>query len=237
MNFSAWWADAVARTRPDSAPEWGSWAWIAAAAAAVLIAVPALWLMARPVVTIVHELGHAGIGMLLGRRFSGFVVNANMSGHAVTRGRTRGAALVLSTWAGYPAPAIVGAGLVQASLSGWSPVVLGVGAALLTLSLVFCRSWHTLWVVLVTAGASGAAWWWAPTLFQQGLVLGLGLLLLIGAWRHLGAVIRGGGRGDDPGALAAATRVPAGVWNTTFVLVLAACSAWAAWALWGALAS
>lgn len=234
MNFSAWFSDALARTRPDAAPEWGSWAWIAAGIAAVLIAVPLLWLMTRPVVTIVHELGHAIIGILLGRRFSGFVVNSNMSGHAVTRGKSRGAGLVLSTWAGYPAPAVVGAVLIQASLSGWSPVVLGLGAALLTVSLVFCRSWHTVWVVLVAAAISASAWWWAPAELQQGLVLGLGLVLLIGAWRHLGAVIRGGGRGDDPGALATATRVPAGLWIASFVLVLGACTAWAAWAIFGA---
>lgn len=235
MNVSAWWSDAVSRTSPDAAPGWGSWAWISAAVAAVLIAVPLLWLVARPVVTIVHELGHAIIGILLGRRFSGFVVNANMSGHAVTRGKPRGVGLVLSTWAGYPAPAVVGVTLVLSALSGWSPVVLGIGAALLTVSLLFCRSWHTVWVVLVAATISASAWWWAPAQLQQGLVLGLGLVLLIGAWRHLGAVIRGGGRGDDPAALASATRVPAGLWILSFVLVLGACTVWAAFAIYGAL--
>ena len=59
------------------------------------------------------------------------------------------------------------------------------------------------------------------------LTLAAGVFLLLGAWRHLGAVITGGGRSDDPAQLAQLTPLPAWLWNLGFVIVLAACSWWA----------
>ena len=54
----------------------------------------------------------------------------------------------------------------------------------------------------------------------------MGLVLLVGAWRHLGAVVAAHDRAvSDPGVLARLTRVPRALWNTTFVVVLA----WASW--------
>ena len=74
----------------------------------------------RLAVTLVHELGHALVGLAVGRRFTGFVLRGDMSGHAVTVGPARGPGRVLSTWAGYPAPAVVGAALVWAAGRGWA---------------------------------------------------------------------------------------------------------------------
>ena len=52
-------------------------------------------------------------------------------------------------------------------------------------------------------------------------LLGLGVVLVVGAWRHLAAVLSDRSRGSDPGVLTALTRVPRVVWNATFV---AACA-------------
>ena len=41
----------------------------------------------RTLVTIVHEAGHAAVGLMVGRRFLGFVVSRDLSGHAVTAGK------------------------------------------------------------------------------------------------------------------------------------------------------
>ena len=50
-------------------------------------------------------------------------------------------------------------------------------------------------------------------------------MLLVGAWRHLGAVVAAPERGtSDPGVLARITRVPRTLWITSFVLVLGAAS-------------
>ena len=66
------------------------------------------WRVLRLAVTLVHELGHAGAGVAVGRRFTGFVLRRDMSGHAVTVGRPKGPGMVATTWAGYPVPAVVG---------------------------------------------------------------------------------------------------------------------------------
>jgi len=105
-------------------------------AALVAVAVEPVWRVVRLGVTLVHELGHAGVGMLCGRRFTGFVLRGDMSGHAVTVGPARGLGRVLTTWAGYPAPGVVGALAVWLAVRGWSaPVLTGILAVLVTSAL------------------------------------------------------------------------------------------------------
>ncbi len=219
------------RIVPAPVPEAGWWVLLALAVALVVVALAPLWRLARPAVTIVHELGHAIIGMLCGRRFTGFVVSADMSGHAVTVGPRRGAGRIISTWAGYPAPAVLGAVLIQIALQGWSRTALFAALVILLLSLVFTRSAHTLLVVLASIVGIGAVWWWGSPGVSALLTLAAGVFLLLGAWRHLGAVMRGGGRSDDPGQLAQLTPLPAWTWNLGYVVVLAACTWWAGTAL------
>lgn len=195
-------------------------------AALVAVAVEPVWRVVRLAVTLVHELGHAGVGMLCGRRFTGFVLRGDMSGHAVTVGPARGVGRVLTTWAGYPAPGVVGALVVWAAVRGWSaPVLTGILAVLVT-SALRVRSGLTALVVGVAIVAAGALWWAGSPQLQAQVVVGVGLVLIVGAWRHLGAVVSSTDPAvSDPGVLARLTRVPRAVWNTTFALVLA----WATW--------
>ena len=93
---------------------------VVAGCALVAVAIPAVWRVLRIAVTLVHELGHALVGMAVGRRFTGFVLRGDMSGHAVTVGKPRGPGRALSTWAGYPAPAMVGAAMVWLGGRGWA---------------------------------------------------------------------------------------------------------------------
>lgn len=220
------------RTGPVAAPAQGRWVLLALLIAALAVAVPPLWRLLRPGVTIVHELGHALVGILMGRRFTGFVVSADMSGHAVTVGPRRGLGRILSTWAGYPAPAVVGALLMQIALHGWSRTALFAALVVLVVSLVFTRSGHTVLAVLATAAGIGALWWWGSPALAALLTLAAGVFLLLGAWRHLGAVARRGGRADDPGQLAQLTPLPAVVWTVSFALVLGLCTWWAGVTMW-----
>ena len=187
--------------------------------ALLLVTVEPLWRVVRLAVTLVHELGHAGIGVLVGRRFTGFVLRGDMSGHAVTRGPARGPGRVASTWAGYPMPALVAAGLVVAARRGWSAAVLTVGIVVLLLALIRVRSALTVVVMAVALAGSAALWWWRDDVLQPQVLAGIGLVLVVGAWRHLGAVLRDRTSGSDPGVLAALTPLPRLVWNTTFVIV------------------
>lgn len=227
MNLPSLGHQIVQRLLPDAAPAAGWWVPAALLVALAVVVLPPTWRLARLAVTIVHELGHAGIGILMGRRFTGFVVSADMSGHAVTVGPRRGIGRVASTWAGYPAPALIGAVLVQIALHGWAPTALFAALVVLIISLAFTRSLHTLAAVLGTAVAVGALWWWGSPVLTAVLTLAGGVFLLLGAWRHLGAVIRSGGRADDPAQLATLSPLPGWVWTLSFAVVLAAGTWWA----------
>lgn len=222
----------VRRLAPGPVPADGPWLWLALGLAALAVVLPPLWHLLRPAVTIVHELGHAVVGILMGRRFTGFVVSADMSGHAVTVGPRRGIGRILSTGAGYPAPAVVGAVLVQIALYGWARAALFTALCVLVVSLVFTRSGHTVLAVLASAAAVGALWWWGSAALTALLTLAAGIFLLLGAWRHLLTVALSGGRQDDPGQLARLTPVPAALWTASFALVIALGTWWACATLW-----
>lgn len=192
------------------------------AAAAVLLT--PVWRVLRLGVTLVHELGHAGVGVLCGRRFTGFVVRGDMSGHAVTAGPARGPGRVATAWAGYPAPALLGAGLVLVAVRGWAAPTLAVTVLLLVLALTRVRSVLTAVVVVAAAAATGTLWWVGTPILRAEVVLVAGVVLLAGAWRHLGAVWSGGGPGSDPGVMARLTGVPVLVWLLSYAVVLAAAS-------------
>lgn len=194
------------------------------AVALVAVAVPTVWRVVRLAVTLVHELGHALVGIAVGRRFTGFVLRGDMSGHAVTVGWPRGPGRALSTWSGYPAPAIAGAGMVWLAARGWSAPLVTAALAVLLVALLRVRSLLTAAVTVAALGASAALWWWRDDAVQAQVLIGLGIVLVVGAWRHLAAVVTAGGRGNDPAVLADLTHVPAAVWNVTFALVCAAAS-------------
>ncbi len=228
MEVTQVWSAVVDRLRPG-APlgEVGVPAevlWGALALGLLAVALRPLWRVLRVGVTVVHELGHAVVGVLAGRRFTGLVLRPDMSGHAVTVGPSRGTGRVVTTWAGYPAPALVGAALVLAGSAGWAAPVLLTTVVLLLVGLLRARSGYTVLVMLATAAGTGWLWWSGGDELQGLVLLAVGVLLLLGAWRHLAAVGRTRGSGSDPEVLARLTRVPTALWMVTFALVHAAAS-------------
>ncbi|SES42609.1 Peptidase M50B-like [Pedococcus cremeus] len=197
-------------------------------AALVVVGVGPVWRAVRLVVTLVHELGHAVVGIAVGRRFTGFVLRGDMSGHAVTVGPTRGAGRLVTTWAGYPAPAVVGAAMVYAAGRGWSAPMVTAGLVVLVVALLRVRSALTALVMLLVLGANAALWWWRNDRLQATVLVGLGVVLVVGAWRHLAAVAGSRDRGSDSAVLAALTRVPRALWTASFALVCAGATAVAA---------
>src|SRR5688572_15623414 len=133
---------------------------VAVVAAVLVVAVAPVWRVLRLAVTLVHELGHAVVGLAVGRRFTGFVLPGDMSGHAVTVGPSRGAGRVVTTWAGYPAPALVGAAMVWAAGRGWAAPVVTLAVGVLLLVAIRVRSVLTAVVMAVAIGATAALWWW-----------------------------------------------------------------------------
>ena len=222
------WSQVMARLGADAGTAPGGPAVIVVLGLVVaVVGVPAWWTRARVVVTVVHELGHGLVGSLFGRRFTGLVLRGDMSGHAVTVGPARGAGRLLCTWAGYPAPALVGAFSLHAAGVGWAPPVLAGTLVVLVGCLLRVRSVYTAAVMVSLAAATCALWWWGAPHVQGGVLLGTGAFLVVGAWRHLGAVLSHRGSSSDPAVLATLTHVPRWCWNGSFVLVLAASSWWA----------
>ena len=221
-----WFALAWARLQPDGALSVDATVLAAAGLALLTLLVPAAWRWTRIAVTVVHELGHAVVGMMAGRRFTGLVLRPDMSGHTVTVGRTRGFGLAASTWAGYPAPALVGAGVARLALEGWAPPLLAAGAVLTLLGLSRARSLYTGVVLLVLAAGLGVLWWWGTAQVQGAALLGVGLFLLGGAWRHLLAVAARPGWDSDPGILARLTHLPRVMWVVSHAVTIAAASWW-----------
>ncbi len=196
----------------------------------VLVLTP-VWSATRLFVTLVHELGHALVGMAVGRQFTGFVLRSDASGHAITRGKPRGPGLVLTAWAGYPAPAVVGSAVLWFALAGWSAAVLAVAVLIGLLALVRVRSGLTLLVTLAALLGSAALLWFGTPLVRGGVVALVGVVLVIGAWRHL-ALVAPKPRGvdhSDPGMLARATKVPRLLWLASFAVVILGCPALVAW--------
>lgn len=253
---AAWWEAIVARTAPwppgSTTSPWcavitrpggaqnsfcpagapSPWLlWLPIAIGLALVVLPPLWRRVRIGVTLVHELGHAAAGILVGRRFTGFVIRGDMSGHAVTVGKRRGPGLALTTWAGYPMPALVGAGLVWVALAGWAPLLLLAVAAGCVVTLPFVRSWTTAGVTLAVGIAAGALWWWRSDVRAGVVVLVVAAVLILGAWRHWAAVARSP-RGSDPAALAKQTGWPGWFWVGTQFLAIAGATALAGWLLW-----
>ena len=181
-----------------------------------------LWRVLRLGVTLVHELGHAVVGLAVGRRFTGFVLRGDMSGHAVTVGPARGLGRVATTWAGYPAPAVAGAGAVWLGAHGWAGAVLALVLLVLLGALVRVRSLLTAAVVLGVGAATAWTWWSGSDLVRAQVLVGAGLVLVVGAWRHLGAVAGSRDPGSDAAVLARLTPVPRVLWLLGFAAVCAA---------------
>ena len=198
---------------------------IVGAAALALVLVPPLWRIARLGVTLVHELGHAIVGLLVGRKFTGFVLRGDASGHAVTRGRGSGPGLVATTWAGYPAPALLAAGIAVAVGRGWAPPLLAVLGLVLVVAVVQVRSLLTAAVTIGALAAVVALWWFGAPPLQAQVLTGLAAVLLVGAWRHLLAAARDRSAGNDARALARLALLPRWLWLGTFGLVCG----WATW--------
>ncbi len=184
------------------------------------------WRLVRIIVTVVHELGHAVVGVACGRKFTGLVINPDMSGHTSTRGRTRGPGLVLATAAGYPMPAITGTLIAWAALAGRASLMLLIGLLVLLLALFRARSCYTAGVLILLLAGIGCLWWSQTVTLIAAVVCGAGVVLVLGGWRHLWAVIRHGDPQQDPAVLARLTRLPTGLWNLVFSLVNGLLTAW-----------
>ncbi|QEE62693.1 M50 family metallopeptidase [Salinibacterium sp. dk2585] len=212
---------------------------LAIVAVAALVSIPrASWKIFGLFTTLVHELGHAVAAMLTGRIIKGIRIRRNHAGEALSYGSGRA---VVSGLMGYPAPAIVGAGQLWAVFSGYPSIALFAGGVVLLLTLIVIRNLFGVLVVLGSAAVSAALWFFAPPQVQEYALLVIGIALLVGSVRGLGAVIAVHTRNrrqlatSDAYILYMHTGVPSPVWLLLFAIMIAVCWALAIWAYVGSL--
>src|SRR5450830_909077 len=197
--MSEFW-DRVTATQPLPAPA----AVVATAViAAALVLMPGVWPVARHVVTVAHEAGHAAAAVLTGRRLTGIRLHSDTSGLTLSRGRPGGPGMVLMLLAGYPGPAVLGLAAAALLAGGHAVALLWALLVVLAAMLLSVRNLFGLWVLLVFgAGVAAVTGWAAPTA-QSAIAYTLTWFWLLAAPRtvlELAGTRRRSGRARAPRA-------------------------------------
>lgn len=146
------------------------------------------------VVTLVHELGHATVGLLVGGRVRRVSVSLDASGETLTLigGRYPRLRLTAFTLAGYPAPAVVGVLAAFAVTTEDHRLLLLLAAVLVGVALILWvrNAWGITLFLLTTV-----ALWLLATEGSDGVTrtvtIALAWLFSVGAWRSAWQLTRG----------------------------------------------
>jgi hypothetical protein len=203
--------------RPDTV------ALVTAGAALVVVALPGSWRVARNVITIVHEAGHALTAVLVGRRLRGIRLHSDTSGLTLSRGRPEGPGMVCTALAGYPAPSLLGLAFAGLLAAGVVTGPLVAGAVLLAGVLIMVRNLYGVVSVLATGAVLVGVSWLASGPVQAAFAQLITWLLLFGGLRPLGELQRKRWRGragdSDADQLARLTGTPGFFWVVSFTLI------------------
>lgn len=191
--------------------------------AAILCTVPNTWHTLRYLVTIVHEMGHATIAWLVGRRLAGISVHTDTSGVTLSAGKPHGLGMLATLLAGYSAPPLVGLGLTWAAVSGWSGAGLTLVVVMLAAAFLLSRNLVGLVAVAASLSLIGYVWWINDPTMVATVTCGLGVFLLIAGFRggyDLWVVHhRGEGESSDASQIGRLTHTPALLWVFVFAAV------------------
>ncbi|HEX3589432.1 MAG TPA: M50 family metallopeptidase [Pseudonocardiaceae bacterium] len=195
----------------------------AAAVALVVVLVRNAWVVARNVVTIAHEGGHAVVALLVGRSLAGIRLHSDTSGVTLSRGKPRGPGMVATTLAGYLAPSLLGLGCVALLASGHITALLWLTVVVLVAMLVAVRNSYGVVSLLVTAAAVFLISWFTSAQVQAAFAYAFTWFLVFAGIRAVLELQRSRSRGraprSDADQLAGLTRVPAVVWVLLFGVV------------------
>lgn len=220
-GVEAFWTELIARIAArQPVPQPFTVAVLALVALALVLWV---WPVTRIVVTIAHEAGHALMALLTGRRLTGIRVHGDTSGLTFSRGRTRGPGFVLTAFAGYPAPGLLGLGAALLLADGRAVLLLWVLVVVLAGMLLMIRNFYGLLVLVVGVTTIAMASWYLPPLQQSWLAYLVTWFLLLAAPRPVIELARHPAARSDSALLARATRVPRGLWTFGFGVCTLAC--------------
>jgi hypothetical protein len=193
-----------------------------------------VWPVARTVVTIVHEGGHALMTLATGRHLGGVRIYRSTAGETLSRGRAEGVGVALTAVAGYVAPPLLGLGAAALLAIGHLTGMLLLSIAALAGLAIAIRNAYGMLAVLAALVAVAAVCLYASPLVQAGFGYVMTWFLLLGGIRPVIELARerrrGGGRRSDADQLARLTPVPGGAWVMIFgvvaVVALAVSARW-----------
>jgi hypothetical protein len=182
------------------------------------------WRLAGKVITIAHEGGHALVSVLSGRRLEGIRLHADSSGVTYSRGKRRGAGLVLTAVAGYLTPSLLGAGAAALLAVRHQTALLWLALVLLAATFLAVRNAFGAVAVLVTAAGVFVVSYFASAAVQAGFAYLAAWFLLLGGMRPALELTRRGSRAgrSDADQLARLTGISRGVWVAVFILICTA---------------
>ena len=194
------------------------------ALAAVLLGPP--WRVARNVVTIVHEGGHALLALLSGRQLTGIRLHSDTSGVTVSRGRPTGLGMTLTVFAGYIAPSVVGLLGILMLMSGRITALLWLSIVFLAAMLVMIRNFYGVLSIVLTGAVVFGVSWFTPHEVQAAFAyLFIWFLLFAGVRPVLelqSQRMRNPSPQSDADQMARLTGLPGTFWVGVFLLVNAA---------------
>ena len=212
--------DRVFGTRPD--PPW----WLVVLAALVALAAVLhgpTWRVARNVVTIAHEGGHALAALATGRKLEGIKLHSDTSGVTVSRGKPHGPGMVFTAMAGYLTPPLLGLFFAALLEAGRITLMLWFSLALLAAMLIMIRNAYGVLSIVVTGGIIFAVSWLGGDKTQAGFAYLAAFFLLFAAARPVVELQRMRARhmapSSDADQLAHLTGVPGLAWVGLFAVV------------------
>ncbi|MDI2127274.1 M50 family metallopeptidase [Yinghuangia seranimata] len=214
--------DRVTGTQPDP-PRWLILATGLAAVLAVLYR--PVWRPLRTVVTIAHEGGHALAALATGRRLTGIRLHSDTSGVTVSVGKPTGLGMVLTAFAGYVTPSLLGAGGAALLANGHITMTLWITLLWLALMLTMIRNLYGAFALVLVGGVVFAVSWLAKPDVQAGFAYLLVWFLLAAGIRPVVELQqmrrRRQAQWSDADQLATLTRIPGAAWVGLFGIVSA----------------
>ncbi|GAA3746309.1 hypothetical protein HDA32_000405 [Spinactinospora alkalitolerans] len=230
-SFAEVWQD-VFLTQP-APPQWLIIATGVVALVAVLVRGP--WRIARNVVTIAHEGGHALIAMLSGRQLTGIRLHSDTSGVTVSRGRPEGIGMIFTVAAGYITPSLVGLAGILLLLGDRITALLWISILLLAAMLLLIRNVYGVVSVVGTGALVFLVSWFTPAEVQAVFAYAFTWFMLFAGVRPVFELQAQRSRQPSPHSdadqLDRLTGVPGTAWVFFFGLVNLAVLALGVWLL------
>ncbi len=212
--------------------------WIIIGAAVLALAAVLLnpvWRVARNVVTIAHEGGHALVALLSGRQLTAIRLHSDTSGVTVSRGKPTGIGMILTVFAGYVASSVIGLLGIVVLMTDHITALLWLSLVVLAAMLLMIRNLYGVLSVVATGAVVFGISWFTPTEVQAAFAYLFIWFLLFAGVRPVFELQRQRVRQPSPHSdadqLARLTGLPGTLWVVVFALVNLAVTGLGVWML------